>query len=414
MNLPIWFRLTRYGAGLFAAISSDGNEWTHIAEYNPKILTSPWIGLFAEGYKNKVLGNVAFDQVAFTPAPSSAQILPPGVLLQSGSFLAGVVARITFDPASPDADGIFRRNGKPVAIPPSKIAAVTMLPTTRSQIAEMSSHVGLLMKNSDVMDGDFDVIDENNVRIGSVLLGITTYSRSDIRACLLQPVHAQPANYEIRLKDGSIVYANSLNFNKGDIAITEVSGVTVTVSPEEIAQFRAGSSQVQTLAELNWKATPPPAAPAAAPAPTAASATNAAPAITVAPVTNVIPAANGGPVANPDSDQPPLVQTWEGPNQEQIMETPTGTILEFPLNGKFHAIGVWIALSPDSPPNSNITIRVLADGKEIARTPAFRAGDQPRFMEATLQDPKTVALEADSFFAGTKALFIDPVAIRDK
>ena len=96
------------------------------------------------------------------------------------------------------------------------------------------------------------------------------------------------------------------------------------------------------------------------------------------------------------------------------MEATTGTILEFPLPGKFRALGVRVTLSPDSPPNSTVTIRVLADGREVARTPPFKAGDQPRFMEVTVQDPKTVAFEAESIFPGIRVLFIDPVALRDK
>ena len=95
------------------------------------------------------------------------------------------------------------------------------------------------------------------------------------------------------------------------------------------------------------------------------------------------------------------------------MATTVGTAIDFPLPGKFRAMGVKIALSPDSPPNSQVTIRVLADGREIGHSPPFKAGDQPRFMELTLQDPKTLTLVADSIFAGTKVLLIDPVAIKD-
>ena len=385
MNLPIWLRFTRYGASVFAAISSDGKEWNLLGQYNPRILASPWIGIFAQSYHDKLLGNVVIDQVCFTPAPSSAQVLPPGVLLRSGTFLAGAFNSLVSDPANPDANGNFNRAGKPVAIPRSKIAAVTMLPTARSQIADMGSHIGLLMKNGDVMDGEPEAISGGAVRARSVLLGIITYERSDVRACILHPLQAQPASYEIRLKDGSIVNATDLNINKGEVVIQEVSGVSVSVSPDEIAQFRAGSSQVQSLAELNWKATPPPAAP----------------------VTNAAPVAQAVP------DQLPPVQCWEGQNQEQILEAPVGTALEFPLTSKFRALAMRIALSPDSPPNSQVTLRVLANGKEIGRTPPFRAGDQPRFMEVTLQPPRTVTFEADSIFVGPKVLFIDPVAIRD-
>ena len=95
------------------------------------------------------------------------------------------------------------------------------------------------------------------------------------------------------------------------------------------------------------------------------------------------------------------------------MDVPAGTSVDFPLTGKFHAVALRIALSPDTPPNSQAIVRVLADGREVARTPVFLAGDQPRFVEVTLQDPQTVTLVADSVFAGTKVLLIDPVAVRE-
>ena len=94
------------------------------------------------------------------------------------------------------------------------------------------------------------------------------------------------------------------------------------------------------------------------------------------------------------------------------MSTFTGTQVDFPLTGKFRALALRVALASDAPPNSQATIRILADGREIGRTPLFRAGDPPRFVEITLQNPQTVSLMADSIFAGTKVLFIDPVAIR--
>jgi len=394
MDLPIWLRLTRYGAGVFAATSSDGKVWDLVGQNmlwqnNPNLPASSWIGLFASSRKG--LGKVVVDQVSFTPTPSAAQVLPPGALLRSGSFLAGAFEYMGFDPANPDAYGRFNRSGKFVAIPRSKIAAVTMLPTARNQIAEMGSHIGLLMKNGDVMDGDFDSIGGNGVRITSVLLGMTAYNRSEVRACFLHPAQAQPATYEIRLRDGSIVKASGISSNNGVINIEEVSGVSVPISPDEIVQFRAGSSRVQSLDELDWKATQPPVAPVA----------------NTAPLTNTAPAVNGVP------DQLPSVRCWEGKNQEQIMEAPVGTTLDFPLPGRFRVMCARIAVSPDSPPNSQVTLRILADGKEIGRTPPLRAGEQPRLMKVTIQDPKTVTIESDSIFVDSKVLLIDPVAVRD-
>jgi len=403
LDIPVWLRLTRYGQSIFGSISSDGLVWSSVAVGSFKSTAAPWIGLYSSARRENGMGKAVLDQVYFTPVPSEAQVLPPGVLLQSGSFLAGRFEHLEFDPANPDSEGNFVRGNKSIPIPRSKIAAVIMLPTDRSMIGSMGSRVGVLMKNGDVMDGDFSSISWGQVTISSVLLGITSYHQDEVNACLLHPVNATPAAYEFRLRDGSIIEAGSFKVGAGGVAIDENSGQSITVTPDEIAQVRAGAAQVQNLTELNWKAT----APAAS-----APATNA-PAINAPPA----PDAQAAPVLAPIPDLPDpssAAESWEGPNQEQIIKAPLATPIEFTLPGKFRAIGVKVALSPDSPPNSNLTVRVLVDGKEAARTPPFRAGEQPRYMQLTVSDPKTVTLEADSVFTVAKVLFIDPVAIRDK
>jgi hypothetical protein len=95
------------------------------------------------------------------------------------------------------------------------------------------------------------------------------------------------------------------------------------------------------------------------------------------------------------------------------MMVSAGTIVDFPLTGRFRALAFRIALSPDAPPNAQAAIRILADGREIGRTPPFKVGDQPRFVEIPLQKPKIVTFVFDSVFAGTKILIIDPVAVRE-
>ena len=95
------------------------------------------------------------------------------------------------------------------------------------------------------------------------------------------------------------------------------------------------------------------------------------------------------------------------------MSASTGTVIEFPLAGKFRAFGVKIALSSDAPPHATASVHVLVNGRQVANSPPFKAGDPPRFMEINLQNSKSVTLMADSMFPGVRVLFIDPVAIRD-
>ena len=365
---PCWLRLTRYGHTVFASFSGDGAAWTVLARQSFDAFENPWIGLCVSSSSNRQAGQATLDHISFTPPPSLAQVFPPGVLLQDGTFLAGYFEQLSFDSSAPETDGRFMRGAKTIAIPRAKIAAVLLLPTRRAQIADMNAHVGTLMKNGDIVDADITSIDKSQVIVSSIVLGIATYDQSEVTGCFLQPVQPPAGNYEIRLKDGSILNAAGLTTDAHGTVVNLTSGLGVAVAADEIAQIRAGGLRAQNLAETDWQAAP-----------------------------------SSGLVA-------PL--SWEGTNQEQIIAASIGTTLNFPLADKFRAMGVKIALSPDARPDSSATIRVLADGREIARTPPFHAGEQPRFMEVTLPSPKVVSLEADSVYAGTKVLFIDPVAIR--
>jgi len=222
----------------------------------------------------------------------------------------------------------------------------------------------------------------------------------------------EPAPYEIRLKDGSSILATGLTLNIGQLVINEVSGISVPVAPEEIAQVRAGPSRVQALLELPWKATPPPA-PLAAPPPASAPAKVPVPNAPAAPATNS-PVAAVLPPAAPAADPVSPLECWIGPNQEQILVTPTGTTVDFPLTGKFRALTLRIALSPDSPPKAQASVRILTDGQEAGSPLPLQAGDPPRLVEVPLHDPRTITVVADSVFAGTRVLLIDPVAILEK
>jgi hypothetical protein len=404
---PVWLRLTRSQKKFYYSVSTDGKDWNLVAQYSfKKGVDSPWVGLFANCHKEGVLGNIAIDQVSLTPPPSTARVLAPGVLLRSGTLLAGGFGRISFDPAASDTNGDFYRLDRKMSISRDLIAAIVLLPMERSHLADMGANAGILMRNGDVMAGaSLNAVTEDEVSVSSVLLGLTPYKSSEVRACFLQPLQAQPGAFEVRLRDGSIINASAIAGDANEAVITDVCGLTIQAGQDEIAQIRAGTAQTQTLAQLDWKATPPPAAPT--PAPSVAPATNAAPADS--PPLD----ANGNPIVIPPPAPPPLVQNWMGPSQEQIMETGMQTAIEFPLPGKFRAMGVQVAVASESPPGSSTVIHILADGREIAKSPPFRAGDSPRFMELPIHDPSHLTLVAESASPGVKVLYIDPVAIRD-
>ncbi|MDD5262658.1 MAG: NPCBM/NEW2 domain-containing protein [Methylacidiphilales bacterium] len=405
MSVPGWIRLTRFGgypiAGypLLIETSNDGKTWDFIEKIqtlqdNKKIFLNTLAGLVVTGpgKSKKVTGKAVVDQILFTPPPAQPEVVLPGVLLRSGTFLAG---RFNGLDAS---KGEFNRKDKPVSMTADQVCAAIWVPVTRRQIAAVMSQPGLIMKNEDFMVSDLVSLDGGGVRVNSLVLGPIEYNTGDsiIRAFVLHPLQLTSSDYEIRLKDGSIIRAKGLEEGKDKIiTIKEVSGIDVNIAADEIAQFRAGPAKVQNLIDLPWTVPTQPAAPKPAIPAKAASAAN--------------PATAANPI--PDPSQP--VQCWEGDNQEQIMAAAPGTILNFPLPGKFRALAMRVAFSSNAPPNAQASIRVLADGRDINRTSSIKAGDQPQFVEVSITGSRTISLVLSSFPPDTRLLLIDPVAIRE-
>jgi len=369
-DVPLWLRLTRSGQTIDGAVSQDGKTWDTIGQYGTKISGNAWIGLYENSRNPKTTAKAVLDHIYFAPRPAQPETLPPGVLLKSGSFLAG-----SFNWLNPNAAN-FNHNGKNVTMTAAQISSVIWHQTTLHDIAGAGTQVGLIMKNGDFLQSDLQNIQGGLIEMTSIVLGPVQYYSDSVRACVLNQLKRQPSDYEIRLKDGSVLRANGVSVTDGKFTIGEVSGVAVEVAPDEIAQFRAGPSHVQNLIELPWKAEPP------------------------------------APGAKAPPEEAPPIQSWTGPNQEQILAVPAETMVTFPLNDKFHNLAVQVALSPDSPPNALAAVHILSDGKEIGIPITCKAGDQPKFIEVALSEPKTVGFVADSSVPGTSVLFIDPVAIR--
>jgi hypothetical protein len=367
---PLWLRFTRQGNNVFTSMSSDGNDWDIISGSPFKELTSPLVGFAGRGLGDKGIPKAVFDHVSLTPLPSSAQVLPAGVLLQGGSLLVGRLSHLSLDPAAGNNNGELLRGDEKVPIDRSAIAAVVFLPVTRAIVAENSTKAGLVMRNGDTMDGDVSDISSEQISVSSVLLGLSTYRASEVRACFLAPLQNKVAPYEVRLRDGSILYATAITGDASGVGITDVSGLDLRVGQDEIAQIRAGTAATQDLAQLDWKATGTKDAPT------------------------------------------PQVDSWLGKDQQQILATDAGTAIEFPLPGKFRAFGVQVVVGADSPANATAVIHFLTDGHELAKSPALRVGDAPRFMELTLPTASHITVQSESTFPGTKVLYLDPVGIR--
>jgi hypothetical protein len=358
-----WIRLTRYFNYLMMMETSvDGKIWEMSAGngdmrqpsgdiFGPTTLA----GLFVTGVSGALPGSVTLDHVTFAPSAAEPEMVRPGVLLRSGTYLAGGFG--VLDAKS----GVFSRGNVNFPITADQVSAVLWQPTSLRQIAEVSDQTGVIMKNGDYMASDLQKIDGTGAQMTSVVLGpmdfIYTFA---MRACILHKYQLKPVAYEIRLQDGSDIRATSLELSDKQLVVHEASGVTVPISPDEVAQFRAGSSRAEPLIEGN------------------------------------------------DTS----ISNWQGPNQEHIIAATPGTPIDLPVGGPVASVAMRVVFLSEQP-DAQVVIRVLNNGKEIGRAGPIKATDQPRSLVISLSDaPKKIRVIGDSSNQGAKILLLDPGGIK--
>ncbi len=373
---PQWFRMTRRGDHLEFQFSLDGEKWDTPGQDDIDINTGCRIGIYFPAMAGKEPKKMVFDHVLFTPAPGLP--LQGGVLLRSGSFLAGYFDPLDFltvdatGKLSPLADpvGKFSRpNGDQFQLNSNQACAAIYCPIDEKRVADVAAQEGALLPNGDFMEGPWEAINAGGVRLESLTFGTVTYQKSEVSAATLHPLSPIPADYEVRLNDGSRLAAKGLTPATDKVTIHEVSGLELTVAPGDIAQIRAGSARVEDLLDAPWKIE------------TAAGAKQ--------------------PVASSFA--------WAGANQAQVLALATGAQAEFsPSGGPFRALAFRAELaSADGAP---VTLHVRADGQEIAGGDTLVSGT-PLLVKLPLGTAKTITITAEAK-SSERVLIVDPVAIR--
>jgi hypothetical protein len=391
-----WLRMTRINSSIDADISADGRSWEWIVQDGVNLSMNTYVGVFVNSRQEKVMGKAVADQITFEPCPALMEAVPPGALLSDGSFLAGNFNML-------DAKtGDFVRNGKDFPVTNGEIATVVFHPMNLQQISAASAQAGIVLKNGDFLQSDIGSLNGGGVEMFSTTLGPVDYYTDAIRACILRPVKVQPYDYEVRLADGSNLHAKSIDLDSDKVTIHTASGLDVAATVGEIAQIRAGSSRAQPLMALGWKAAAS-AAPVTA-APVSAASDSKAPATNAAPVDPAAPAAA--------ANEGPMVKTWTGNNQEQMMVVPMGTPVSFPLKGRYGSVALRVAPGPNLAADAKVNLHVMADGKEIGGGLSFAGGTQPRYLKIALGQSQNVSFVADSTAARALILLIDPVGLK--
>jgi len=175
------------------------------------------------------------------PTATAPGALPAGILMNDGSFIAQ-------SPRSATKTRISLQEG--VVGPDLALELVS-----RINLSEVSpalaagfdtSRVGAYLHTGDFVEGEFQGMDTNYVRLGSVLFGNHRLDRERVLALVLRNVVPTPAAWEVRTRNGSLFLEDELEMIPEGIKVLRNSGRPCLVAATLLAEIRRGTKKAST------------------------------------------------------------------------------------------------------------------------------------------------------------------------
>jgi len=101
---------------------------------------------------------------------------------------------------------------------------------------------GILLRNGDFIEGELQELKTDWLTINSVLFGIKVYGRGEVIALMLGKISDKPvrsAKYEVRLGNGSLLFARRFIWEKGSVVVDDPTVGKVSVPLVELEELRA-------------------------------------------------------------------------------------------------------------------------------------------------------------------------------
>jgi hypothetical protein len=156
------------------------------------------------------------------------------VLLRHGTFLAGPVERAT--DSSIKTAGVLKST--PIStVNVSRIVCQPLSPALAARIP--AGRAGVLLTKGDFAEAEFRGIENNEIKVNSILFGIRTYDAwKDVVAVVLRDVAPSPALCEVRLRDQSVLRVGRLDFKPGAVVIHEETLGPVRLAVDDIVEIK--------------------------------------------------------------------------------------------------------------------------------------------------------------------------------
>jgi hypothetical protein len=234
VKAPCWLKLLRYGMMIRAYQSEDGSKWHLAWQSRVEMGKEAMVGLAIAGSAKECRARFSHVQVIPGPPPQESTIR--GVLLSSGTLIAGDVRG--FDGTSIR----IARPGGEIAIPATSVARLLFRPLTQDAIETLGEgRTGVILANGDFFDGTVAAVDGGELKLSSVLFGVKKFNVWDqqVVATILRDPSPHGGRFTVTGRDGTVCKAKSIRIEKDRLIAVDPSGIELSFGVQELAELKA-------------------------------------------------------------------------------------------------------------------------------------------------------------------------------
>lgn len=384
---PIHLRLVRADSRFSASQSADGINWTPVslraAASQPaapsaivNIPTGALAGLAFVGGPDDAAA--CFDQLQIheetaQQTPQAAlpaaryRVFPrefalPGVLLRTGTFFAGATLA-----GNSQAGYKIACDGPTYPIDLAQICRFQKESLSPGLLAHLPPRAsGIVLASGDFMEGRITAFENDQIEISNIIAGLLRYSlRTQVQAIAFRNVDTAPAGFRVQLTDGSVLLSRSLSVApSADWLLDEHYLGAMNVSPSRVLSLQGAADRVVSLLSLQPRLDAPRGADVEA--------------LTCFDRGGAFWLSPGGTLT------------------EQGVVAPAGAVLTYRLPAGCRLFSALIGVPDRLPERAAVRFVLIADGKEIFRSPVLTSRQPPLPISVRLETPGTLTLRVEN------------------
>ncbi|MDQ3624907.1 MAG: NPCBM/NEW2 domain-containing protein [Verrucomicrobiota bacterium] len=311
------------------------------------------------------------------PAPDE---FPPGVVLRSGSRVAGQ--------AGPLTDSVVRFEKTSWAVSGAEVAWIVYQPLPPALTAGLpKGQTGALLPGGDFYEGAIRGADTGSAKVNNLIFGLRTFDgrRKELLALIVRELRPPAVSYEIATADGSVYRVDAFDADKSGVTLRHPLFDGYRIDAKEVVEIRADPRHYRSLTAL-----PPPRV--ALPL-TRASATAFA-----------IDKSLGGESL-----------TVAGRSIARGFEATVDTTATWEVPAGMTMLVAQIAVPANVPPINKLVFRVYADGRSVFHSQPLSSKELPVPVRARLGAVRALSLRIEASFPSSatgSGIWIEPTLLR--